>query len=697
MLTEQQKLWLAQRFPHFQPTAGDMLAHAEQPESSTDGGFPAIRLVNDVWWYPVKAARPMREGRVLKTRAPAGKRRPIVLGVPDAKTLLLVEGEGDGLAVYSVDPSRTVVVAGGTNNLLADDLEQERRELFAGREVVLLFDGDDPGQKGAVALAELLLALEGTTVKLGKVPGEDVEQFLAEQPTSGEAANALRGITGGAEKLGKRKLASMKKDVDRSKAVQSERVRVQGDTLPRLVVMTYQRAGATVGLAVHGPEQKEAVPGYGDVPTVGERRWQTCERWQCNGETYLPDASDATLEYLQRGTLILPPPPVTEELASEELWRRMRTYMQKWVQLTPDAYNVLVAYALMTWRLEDAGFSHVPYLRFYGPSGSGKGRALTVMRQLVWRAFATKPSMQNLHRVVDYLGDVTLLIDEFHLDEARSNAAQRELVDALCLGYERAQGNVARVEDRNGTKVIKIFKLFGAKVFAGYGHDEDEGLARRTVAVAMEPDAELPEDMDLVELPEAFHQEGEELRGHLLSWRGRKLAMGMPDATASAIRTLQKRAGRKVAQVFFPLVAMVPEGLPEELESILRYAEARGTDVEQARAHSSVAFILQSLLHCLAGARRVTSKGDRVTTWYVTPSEIASASDDLTSEAVAGRLRAAGLKTERRRMGDAAQRYYRLREDDPELVQLFERHGLTWPEVPADPSEDQEDKKEAGL
>jgi hypothetical protein len=696
MLSENLQALLAKRFRHYVSGTELGFEQTDQPGILSVGGgtYPAILLGNDVWWFPAREARPMTdEGRSMKTKAPTGTRFVMV----DDSTLdeiVVVEGEGDAFAMRFVGYTG-IAIAGGVNNLLDSDpaAVKNRKEIFAGKNVRLLFDADEAGVKGAIKGARQLLA-DGAErvaiVSLTKAP--DVEDWLEEFEDPGDALRALTHLIGGSSWEDANTLEKIDAAADAEIPVvrtTSTRVFVPGDATPRLITMTYDRKSGRVDLARFGPltEPKLASPGYGDVsadPDV-ERGWSIAGEHEIAGTLYVPDRSDAVREYLRFGTLVLPPPPVENAsvLSSVELWRELREFVRRWVVLDEYALDVLVAYALLTWRLEDAGFRYVPYLRFFGPPGSGKGRALDVMRQITWRSFSTQPTNLNLHRIIDFFGDISLIVDEFHIDKTRGES-QQQLIDTLCLGYDRAQ-LVARVvgSAKGKGEEIKNFRLFGPKIFSGYGADEHEALARRSVTVEMVSDADVPSSMSPLGLPDEFYDEGERLRAHLLAWRGRNLTKGLPDARSHPhSEALVERSGFEVGQVFFPLVAMIPESMSAERERVFEYAAGRRTSVRETRAVTDDAFLVEAFVNAATGPNGF----DRGGVYLATPQLVFDTLGDrnYTTALVGRRLKALGFRSSRPRASPTGSRcrYYEVDPTNAADAMILKRAGVRFPKHP---------------
>lgn len=703
---------LRARFQHLNLGKCGALFHVDQPDDglylySGDGKkYPAVLMRNGAWWFYDRDDRPKRPpekgGGPLKTKAPSGTRR-LLFDTLEPAELLVVEGEGHAVACCSAG-LKGVVVAGGVNTLLVNrpQAREHRRQVFQGKSARLLFDPDEAG-KAAVAKAARSL-LDAGAVRVAIVmpealpdtwgPGMDVEDWLGSFASPEAATVALMQLLGGTTWDDAKDPEDGAKDYEVH--VQSERLPLKGDPDPVLVVMVYDEEERKPSLAVFGPEdlgrdaalteqQQRALGEYGDVERADRRAraWCVMDTWRCGHTVYQPDASPAVMKYLEHRTLVLPSPPHEGADTSEQLWHDARAFMRRWVELDEPLYDVLVAYVLLTYRLQDAQFEIIPYLRFYGPPATGKGRALDVMRVLCWRSFSSQPTADNIHRLVEYFGDITLIFDEFHLDRGLSKDAQDKLVDTLNLGNKRGQGKIRVEKDPRGNLMLKHHDLFGLKVFAGYGHDEHESLARRTLNVEMRP-REVPESMSLFQLPQEFYQQAAALRARLLTWRGRKLHLGTPDSASPRAKLLLRKVGAATGQVFWPLLEMVPASMEAELANLMDCAMGRKAGTQAAREVSEEAYLLDAVTQ-LWDEGRVHRLEDG--TWFLTTEDIyerAVQRAAVQQNMVAKRLQALGLTHSRHRVdthaGIKAKRGgVVLNENDAKLVQVFGRYGLEWP------------------
>ena len=697
MLTDAQAAALAKRFKWFDAAASAALFSAEQEGGQFDvkgqGSFPGIRMANGATWFYDREKRPRRfntEGKDLgpmKTRAPFGERR-LCCTDRNAKELVLVEGEGHATALASLGFPGGIVACGGVSvfESRAAWAEEELRALCTGKRVRILFDPDPPGIKAAAKVAARLLEIGATAVAVlppqeDWAQGADVEDWLSSFASPQAAYLELTRRLGSLAWVDGADTAKAKKDEDALEEIHVRTARVtMPDASEALLVSVWDEEAKKLSLAVLGPPgeapaeaaaAKESVrhdAAPEDEPVAG---WQLVDSWTHEGKRYVPDEGGAMLDSIRSRSLILPAPPSPTYGTSEELWGDVSKFIGTWLALSnPRQYDVLTAYVLMTYRLFDAAFPITAYLRFHGPPGSGKGRALAVMKSICCWSVDGQPSSENLHRVVEYYGEVSLFVDEFHLNE-KSETAQR-VIDTLNLGND-AQKRKLRCDTEDGRMVVNAFKLFGPKIFAGYGHDEHEALARRSVSVNM-MGVNVPDDIALFALPERFYSQAYALRRRLMAWRGSKRQLGMPDPEGPRARKLRERAGREVGQIFWPLVEMVPDGMPDALESVMDAAEGRCQDTHATRAIGLEALILEKL----TGVHAHDCGDGRM--FYASQDVVDQLDRQQTTVAIIGAMKRLGLTHSRRRLpgSDNARSGFTL-DGSTEERATFARYGVPHP------------------
>jgi DNA primase len=159
--------------------------------------FPIRDVRGDVIGFGGRALRADQEPKYLNTpESPLFRKREAFYGLPDALEpmrrsgrAVVVEGYFDRIALARAGIAESLATCG---TALSEDHARALRRRT--REVVLLFDGDEAGQR-AVERSLALLLPEGLRVRAVELPaGEDPDSFLAHQ-----GAEALRALVDAAE------------------------------------------------------------------------------------------------------------------------------------------------------------------------------------------------------------------------------------------------------------------------------------------------------------------------------------------------------------------------------------------------------------------------------------------------------------------------------------------------------------------
>lgn len=700
MLRDEQREWIVARNPHFQAELCSGLFAPDQPldglERRPDGTeYPGIYLQNGVIWYPVRDRRPRRSqrrgGGEMKSEAPRGS-RPLLFDSTEPDTIVLVEGEGQLLAMLSLG-FRGVAAVGGANALLGRGESAVRnRERLRGKSVVVFFDPDAPGRDAADRTAAVLL--DGVAARVARVfpPEEagDVEDWVAAADTPDAARYRIEELLGGLD------WQTRPDEVDEPE----EPAPLVAASFPdadgggTLAVSVFDYDLERMQLAVFGVNEREPdpvdaqtypeqsvnhdLPPAPDPTEVRERTWSILDAWERDGVRYVPSVAEFDLAAIRDEMLIPPVPPSREPDTSEKLWRDNKSFYQRWLACGADDYVGMTSFCFMGYRLADAGFKQIPMLNFQGPPGSGKNRALDLMRHTCWRSYYTKPHAANLHRVIEYLGDFTMVIDEFHLERGRTTQGMQDLVDLLNQSFHRGS-NVVRCAGENLEP--RMFRVFGPKVFASYTADLDEGFARRTLVVKLGQHPPT-EEMQSAELPEEAVEEARQLRARLLAFRARKLPLGRPDPQGERFRMVQDCGGSEVVQAFWPLLEMVPKGCPEDVEALLRLAKRRKRAAKAVEFTSDTAYLLDVLAQMHAEGQTHTLEDGAA---FLPTADLARrvADDDRTNlgaGAVARLLKSAGVSHGQKRYGGGQQRKGFVL--DAQLDRIMARHGVQWPRQP---------------
>ncbi len=268
-------------------------------------------------------------------------------------------------------------------------------------------------------------------------------------------------------------------------------------------------------------------------------------------------------------------PSVPEEYGTEEeLRREIRSFIHRYVQLSPLFEEVASFYVLLSWLYDS--FAELPYLRVQGDYGSGKSRFLLTVGAICYKPiFASGAStVSPIFRILDAVRG-TLVIDE---GDFRQSDEKAEVVKILNNG--NARGFPVLRSEVSASKEInpQAFAVFGPKLVATRGAFEDRALESRCLTEEM-GSGPLREDIPL-NLPPEWKEEALGLRNKLLLFRLRNYEKPR-DLSALADRSIEPR----LAQVFAPLLSVAGEGARAELRALARrYSKEleneRGMDLE---------------------------------------------------------------------------------------------------------------------
>jgi hypothetical protein len=264
-------------------------------------------------------------------------------------------------------------------------------------------------------------------------------------------------------------------------------------------------------------------------------------------------------------------------------------------------------------------------------------------------------------------------MDELHLDRGSKDRLQ-EFLDVLNNGSERSSG-LLRCE---GPQLQpKSFRIFGPKISAGYGADEDEALARRTVAIDMGRVDKTGVTVRVGIEPE-MDFEAFALRGRLLDWR---IAWQVPSMSGDRARRAIQVGGSEVAKYLWPLVAVAPTD--EVIEHLLALSARRKAATKTARETSEDAVVLQALASAASRAAPDEAGARLVPLEDVVSQKLAHLPH--MAAPIGKILRRLGFKSARKWVGSEQKTMIIIHRHHAEV---FERHGVAWP--PAAPGAGEE-------
>jgi hypothetical protein len=160
-----------------------------------------------------------------------------------------------------------------------------------------------------------------------------------------------------------------------------------------LVELLYDADTRTTALAVAHPDGTISIEERFAAPT---------------GEWLIPYSADNNL--LTSGCVLLPS-TVGEEMDKGDLLAAIRSYLHRYVDLSPLFEEIAAHYVLMTW-VYDA-FSELPYLRFSGAFGAGKTRCLLILGSICHKPFFASgaSTVSPIFHILDAFQG-TLILDE---------------------------------------------------------------------------------------------------------------------------------------------------------------------------------------------------------------------------------------------------------------------------------------------
>jgi len=360
----------------------------------------------------------------------------------------------------------------------------------------------------------------------------------------------------------------MEKDIQQS----AEAVKRKGVPTPSallsdgtLVEMLYDPQEERTGFAVFKDGEVE----YQDSLLVGSRRLVP----------YSPQNN------LLKNEVVLFPSKTEAYASEEELVQEIRTYLHRYVDLSPLFEQIASYYVLFTWIYDS--FNELPYLRVRGDTGSGKTRFLLTVGSLCYKPiFASGAStVSPLFRIL-HLFKGTLIIDE---GDFRFSDEKAEVIKILNNG--NAKGfPVLRSESSKGKEFSpRAYHVYGPKLVATRGFFEDKALESRCLTEEM-GQRRLRDDIPL-NLTDAYKEEARQLRNKLLMFRFQNFGKRLIDPRL-ADRTIEPRLN----QVFIPLLSIIEdEKAREDLKSIAREYQRQLVSDRGMMTEAQVLEILQQL------------------------------------------------------------------------------------------------------
>jgi hypothetical protein len=297
-------------------------------------------------------------------------------------------------------------------------------------------------------------------------------------------------------------------------------------------------------------------------------------------ETSILASGQRLVPYSPRNNLltnevVLFPSEPAEYGTEQELAEAIRTFIHRYVDVSPLFEQIASYYVLFTWVYDS--FNELPYLRLRGDTGTGKTRFLLTVGSLCYKPiFASGAStVSPLFRILDAVRG-TLIIDE---GDFRFSDEKAEIVKILNNGNARGFP-VLRSESVNGREFSpRAYTVFGPKLVSTRGFFQDRALESRCLTEDT-GGRQLREDIP-INLTAIYKQEALELRNKLLLFRLGNFGRREIDP-ALVDRSIEPR----LAQIFVPLLSVIEDA---EARNALRQVAReyhrdlvadRGMDVE---------------------------------------------------------------------------------------------------------------------
>jgi hypothetical protein len=269
----------------------------------------------------------------------------------------------------------------------------------------------------------------------------------------------------------------------------------------------------------------------------------------------IPFSPDNNL--IKNDVVLLPSEPQVYN-SEEKLLADIRTYIHRYVDLSPSFEKLTTYYVLLSW-LYDA-FNELPYLRLRGDYGTGKTRTLLVIGSICYKPFfASGASTVSpiFHTLDAFRG--TLIFDEA---DFRFSDERAEIVKILNNGNVRGLPVLRTMMNRQREFNPQAFQVFGPKIVATRGSYEDRGLESRFITEEM-GSRRLRADIP-INLPDTFREEARELRNKLLLYRFHHRFDVKVDASLA-----DSKLEPRLNQILLPLLSVIRDpALRADLRSV---------------------------------------------------------------------------------------------------------------------------------
>lgn len=584
---------------------------------------PYLQFVNGVrYFFDFAAWSEDLKATHRKVLATPGVRR--LLGDPGGfDEVIAAEGEADWLTLIDRGFPNAVTGGGAKNGhgLIAQAVK--------GKRLIIAFDRDEPGLKGAQALAKKALPL-AKDVRIVELPDmgqgrKDVSDYF----------NAFGGDAAAFTKL----ITEAKPYIPPKRPGRTEDVE-------RKVFHHCLKTGRIFDLVVvrGKPTFARFDPATKQIALV-----------ECAGEDgrIRPLDTDA----LREGHLRFPGTPQAYGDLSG-LVEEVEGFIRRWVFVSPFFTLISSRYVFLTYiydRLET-----VPYLRVLADRGRGKSRYQQVMGALCFRSvnMSGADTASPMFRLIRRYGP-TMIIDEGDRRQERNSDTYSSVTKILNYGIHR-DGVVWRTESEGRQLVETPFPVYCPKILSSRERFGDAAVESRCITEIMPP---RPKGTYQFEITPEFTQQAESLRARLMYWRITTWNQPVPP-----VQRLSQHVEDRLNQIAAPL-AQVMRLLRDDrgLKELIDHIEEMHQEFLEQRRRSDEGIIL-------AKVRALATEGqDRA--YCKRLAELSGITrgpehKPITARAVGALLDRIGLKKEQDREG------YYVRLQDEVLNPVLEAYGI---------------------
>lgn len=283
-----------------------------------------------------------------------------------------------------------------------------------------------------------------------------------------------------------------------------------------------------------------------------------------------------------------PPQPYGTELELYELI--LNTFKRHVLLWKPEHYNILTAWAMATWRIEDTNYAPILYVT--APKGHGKSWLCDMVKQIVRRpVIASSATKGAILRIVNG-SDATLILDEAeaYINPDDRFGGDKEIMACINAGVQR--GFPALLCNQDNEPVL--LDAFGYKIIASR-KEIFETIADRSIQIIT--------PKSIKRYPKLTEKEAEEIRAKLAQYRidcqSRKEPLRFEVATQDL----------RLADVLEPLIAITPEKHRPMLEIILKQEEEkRRESIEETMEYKVLAAYSGAVNKLQAGEKSVSTE-----------------------------------------------------------------------------------------